>query len=107
MTPLAVLHPDCTALPTFQSEAKVSVVWPKSRSKLCPAGEHAVRLRDAPTHQIVDENSDVALRPRQRHCRHGERPACSVHPRPQALQKQGDLRFEEFQLWESLLCKLV
>lgn len=73
-------------MPTFQSEAQVSVVRPKRGSKLGPAGEHAVGLCDASAHQIIDENPDVALCPRQCHGGHGERRAGSVHPRPQALQ---------------------
>lgn len=73
-------------LPTFQSEAQVSIVGPEGGSKLSPAGEHAVRLCNAATHQIIDEDSDVTLCPGQRHRGHGERLAGSVHPCPQALQ---------------------
>ncbi len=81
-------HSWCQSPPTFQSEAEVGVVRPQRRSKLGPAGEHAVRLCDASTHQIVDENADVTLCPRKSHCGHGERRAGCVHPCPQALQEQ-------------------
>lgn len=74
---------------TFQSEAEVGVVGPQRRAELGPAGEHAVGFRHAATHQVVDQNPDVALGPGQGHRRHGERLAACVHSRPQALQKQG------------------
>lgn len=75
-------------MPTFQSEAEVGVVRPQRGSKLSPAGEHTVGFCYASAHQIINENSNVTLCPRQCHCRHAERPAGSIHPRPQALCRQ-------------------
>lgn len=56
-----IVIPD--AVLTFQSEAEVSVVRPQRGPKLSPAGEHAVGLRYTATHQVIDENTDVALCP--------------------------------------------
>lgn len=82
---------------TFQSEAEVGVVGPQRGTELSPAGEHAVGLGNAATHQVVNENADVALCPGQRHCSHGKRSAGCIHPRPQALHKQGNLFWESSQ----------
>lgn len=99
------------AVPTFQSEAEVSVVRPQGGPKLCPAGEHAVRLRDASTHQVINENSDVTFCPRQHRRRHGERPTSGVHPRPQALQdskwQESSLGFNVMHYIRGLQCYLV
>lgn len=76
------------AVATFQSEAEVSVVRPQRGSILSPAGEHAVRLCDTSTHQVINENSNITLCSRQRYWRHVKRPAGSVHPCPQPLWRQ-------------------
>lgn len=81
-------HSNLARAQTFESETEVGVVGSQRGAELGTAGEHAVRFRHAATHQVIDQNPNVALGPGQGHRRHGECPTACVHPSPQTLQKQ-------------------